>query len=123
MEANEEVFGNYQEAKIYKAVSDDLDIVEEYKFDENVNKGIQSVKFNYNDQYIAAGYTDGYVRIFNTMTKKLTCSINCNPNNVETLVQSIKWRPKIDGRTNNILMAICRDRMIEIHTPSSTINI
>ena len=32
-------------------------------------KGIHSVKFNYNDQYIAAGYRDGYVCIFNMMTK------------------------------------------------------
>ncbi len=31
-------------------------------------KGIQSVKFNYND-HIVAGYRDGYVCIFNMMTK------------------------------------------------------
>jgi hypothetical protein len=37
------------------------------------------------------------------------------------MVQSIKWRPKIEGRTNNILMAICRERMVELHTSSRKI--
>ena len=37
------------------------------------------------------------------------------------MVQSIKWRPKIEGRVNNILMAICKEKKIELHTPSSKI--
>ncbi len=50
-------------------------------------KGIHSVKFNYNDQYIAAGYRDGFVRIFNMMTKKMVCELDCNDNNEnQTLV-------------------------------------
>lgn len=53
------------------------------------------------------------------MTKHLTCVLDCNRTPNETLVQSIKWRPPIEGRTNNILMAVCRDTMYEWHTPSS----
>ena len=50
-------------------------------------KGIHSVKFNYNDQYIAAGYRDGFVGIFNMMTKKMVCELDCNDNNEnQTLV-------------------------------------
>lgn len=65
------------------------------------------------------GYRDGKVRIYNVMTKHLTCELNCNRTHNETLVQSIKWRPKMEGRTNNILMAVSRDTMYEWHTPSS----
>ncbi len=89
--------------------------------DESIKLRIHALKFNYNDKYLAAAYKDGKVRVFNVMTKHLTCTLNCNPSTTETLVQSICWRPKIEGRTNNILMAICRDRMIEIHTPSRKI--
>jgi len=65
------------------------------------------------------GYRDGKVRIFNVMTKTLTCELDCNPVPNETLVQTLKWRPRIDGRTNNILMTACRDTIMEWHTPSS----
>ena len=61
----------------------DLDCILEL----NEPKGIHSVKFNYNDQYIAAGYRDGNVRIFNMMTKKMVCELDCNDNNEnQTLV-------------------------------------
>ena len=84
--------------------------------------GIHSVKFNYNDQYVAAGYRDGNVRIFNMMTKKLVCELNCNEESEnQTLVQVMKWRPKMEGRTNNILMSACRDTIYEWHTPSRKI--
>ena len=84
--------------------------------------GIHSVKFNYNDQYVAAGYRDGYVRIFNMMTKKIVCELNCNEESEnKTLVQVMKWRPKMEGRTNNILMSACRDTIYEWHTPSRKI--
>ena len=107
---------------IFLHMEDKIVLEEEIGFDdENIKQRIHTLKFNHNDQYLAAGYKDGRVRIFNVMTKHLTCTINCNPNNAETLVQSIEWRPKIEGRTNNILMAICRDRMLEIHTPSREI--
>ena len=85
-------------------------------------KGIHSVKFNYNDQYIAAGYRDGFVRIWNMITKKQVCDLDCNDNSEnQTLVQVMKWRPKIEGRTNNILMCACRDTIYEWHTPSRKI--
>lgn len=86
---------------------------------DQVNRGIHSLKFNYNDQYIASGHRDGRVRIFNVMTQKMTCVLDCNRGGNETLVQSVKWRPKIEGRTNNILMTACRDTVMEWHTPSS----
>ena len=80
--------------------------------------GIHSVKFNYNDQYVAAGYSDGIVRIFNMMTKKLVCELNCNEESEnQTLVQVMKWRPKMEGRTNNILRSACRDTIYEWNTP------
>jgi WD40 repeat protein len=88
---------------------------------DTVNKGIHSLKFNYNDQYIASGHRDGRVRIFNVVTQKPTCVLDCNRGGNETLVQSVKWRPKIEGRTNNILMTACRDTVMEWHTPSSKI--
>lgn len=102
---------------------DKISVEDEMGFDdENVKQRIHSIKFNHNDQYLAAAYKDGKVRVFNVMTRHLVCTINCNPNSsTETMVQSIKWRPKIEGRTNNILMAICRERMVEIHTPSRKI--
>jgi WD40 repeat protein len=90
---------------------------------DQVNKGIHSLKFNYNDQYIASGHRDGKVRIFNVVTQKWTCTLDCNRGGNETLVQSVKWRPKIEGRTNNILMTACRDTVMEWHTPSSKINL
>jgi WD40 repeat protein len=83
------------------------------------NLGIHSLKFNYNDQYIAAGYQNGIVRLFNIMTKNLTCELDCNLTPNPSVVQNVKWRPKIEGRTNNILMAICGGSMLEWHTPSS----
>lgn len=90
--------------------------------DNNIKLQVHSLKFNYNDQYLAAGYNDGRVRIFNVKTRKLTCEKDCNLNkNFASLVQCIKWRPPIDGRTNNILMAICHNRVLEIHTPSQKI--
>lgn len=97
---------------------DYVSVTETAIFDEKVYKGIHSLKFNYNDQYLAAGYRDGRVRIFNTKTKNLTCTLDCNPIPNETLVQTLKWRPKIEGRTNNILMTACRDTLLEWHTPS-----
>lgn len=94
-------------------------ITEEAIFKDKIGKGIHSIKFNHNDQYLAAGYRDGYVRIYNVLNQHLTCELNCNSTQNETLVQTIKWRPKIEGRTNNILMTVCRDTMVEWHVPSS----
>jgi WD40 repeat protein len=112
-----------KEASAYyrlNVMDEDYVSVSEYAiFDEKVYKGIHSMKFNYNDQYLAAGYRDGRVRIFNVMTKHMTCVLDCNPVPNETLVQTLKWRPKIEGRTNNILMTACRDTIMEWHTPSS----
>lgn len=34
---------------------DNIQISEEFIFDDKINKGIHSLKFNYNDQYLAAG--------------------------------------------------------------------
>jgi len=34
---------------------DNISVTEEHIFDEKINKGIHSLKFNYNDQYVAAG--------------------------------------------------------------------
>lgn len=34
---------------------DNIEISEEFIFDDNVGNGIHSLKFNYNDQYLAAG--------------------------------------------------------------------
>jgi len=105
-----------------------VQITEAAIMDEKINKGIHSLKFNHNDQYLAAGinlkylfsgYRDGKVRIYNAISKTLTCTLDCNKSINETLVQSVKWRPKIEGRTNNILMTVCRDTMTEWHVPSS----
>jgi WD40 repeat protein len=107
---------------IYLHLEEKITIEEDIGFDdENIKQRIHALKFNHNDQYLAAAYKDGKIRVFNVMTKHLTCTLNCNPSTTETLVQSIQWRPKIEGRTNNILMAICRDRMVEYHTPSRKI--
>ena len=36
------------------------------------------------------------------MTKKIVCELNCNEESEnQTLVQVMKWRPKMEGRTNN----------------------
>ena len=44
------------------------------------------------------------------MTKKIVCELNCNEESEnQTLVQIMKMRPKMEGRTNNILMSACRD--------------
>jgi WD40 repeat protein len=56
------------------------------------------------------------------MTKKVVCELNCNEESEnQTLVQVMKWRPKMEGRTNNILMSACRDTIYEWHTPSRKI--
>lgn len=107
---------------LYEHFEEKIKIIEEPNFyDEDIKKGIHSIKFNHNDQYLAVAYRDGRVRVFNVVTKHQVCELNCNPTTTDTLVQSIKWRPKIEGRTNNVLMAICRDRMVEYHTPSQKI--
>lgn len=67
------------------------------------------------------GYRDGKVRIYNVKTGKMKCELDCNKKGTETLVQSIKWRPKIEGRTNNILMTVCKDTVTEWHTQSSMV--
>lgn len=62
------------------------------------------------------------VRIFNLMTKNMVCELDCsNGNPKENLVQVMKWRPKIEGRTNNILMTACKDTIMEWHTASRQI--
>ena len=123
MEVDDEKIDTNTEHKLEQHNIDGIEVGEEeiYLEDEGINLRIHALKFNYNDQYLAAAYKDGKVRVFNIMTKHMTCCLNCNPSTTETLVQSIKWRPKIEGRTNNILMAICRDRMVEYHTPSRQI--
>jgi len=34
---------------------DNISVTEEYIFDDKIQKGIHSLKFNHNDQYVAAG--------------------------------------------------------------------
>ena len=44
------------------------------------------------------------------MTKKIVCELNCNEESEnQTLVQVMKWRPKMEGRINNILMPTSRN--------------
>ena len=109
------------ECNLFVEDEENFQITKEAVFDEKIGKGIHSIKFNYNDQYLAGGYRDGKVRIYNVMTKNLTCTLDCNKTANETLVQTIKWRPRIEGRTNNILLTACRDTMMEWHTPSRKI--
>lgn len=123
MEIDDEKIQEKSNHELYSHMEDSISIEEDEGFaDDNIKQRIHSIKFNHNDQYLAVAYKDGRVRIFNVVTKQLVCTINCNPSNsTETMVQSIKWRPRIEGRTNNILMAICRERMVEIHTSSRKI--
>lgn len=97
---------------------DYVDITESVIFDMKLNLGVHSLKFSNSDKFLAAGYRDGRVRIFNMEKSSCECELDCNDSKTETLVQTLKWRPRIDGKTNNILMTACRDTLMEWHTPS-----
>jgi WD40 repeat protein len=109
-------------SKYVLTIDDDCIIIEEeIIFDDRLGKtSIHSLKFNHNDQYIAAGTREGTVRIYNVVTKNLTCELDCNLDSSKPVqVQSLKWRPKIEGRTENILMTASKNQVLEWHTPSS----
>ena len=82
----------------------------------NISVFIDQNKIEIDDFYLVS---INFNRIFNVKTGKMKCELDCNKKGTETLVQAIKWRPKIEGRTNNILMAICNDTVTEWHTQSS----
>ncbi|MCQ2817549.1 MAG: hypothetical protein MJ252_09825 [archaeon] len=110
---------------IYLA-NENFKMVPEVSFFGNDVKGVgvHSLKFNYNDKYVAAGYRDGRIRVYSMLNRKPDgkpdFELDCNDGNENrTLVQVMKWRPKIEGRTNNILMAACRDTIFEFHVTSN----
>jgi WD40 repeat protein len=105
----------------YYFEKENIEIDEYAVFSDKLGKtSYHSIRFNHNDQYVAAGTRDGTVRIYNLMTNSFTCELNCNLDiSKPGTVQSLRWRPKIEGRTNNILMTASKDQLIEWHTSSS----
>jgi WD40 repeat protein len=97
--------------------------IEEYAvFSEMLGKtSYHSLRFNHNDQYLAAGTREGTIRIYNITTNNYTCELNCNQDSKPGTIQTLRWRPKMEGRTNNILMTACKDQLLEWHTPSRKI--
>jgi WD40 repeat protein len=53
-----------------------------------------TVKFGYEDQLVAAGYSDGHVRIYNINTNKLINDLNPSQNLKDNgPINTLKWRP------------------------------
>ena len=51
-------------------------------------------RFGFEDSTMAAGYSDGYVRVFNLNTDNKICQINTNPTEKDvTPVNCLRWRP------------------------------
>lgn len=53
---------------------DNISVTEEFIFDDKIQKGIHSLKFNHNDQYVAAGINKKFIlrlkkQIFNSKNK------------------------------------------------------
>lgn len=108
------------EANCYE--KENIEVDEYFTFSEMLGKtSFHSLRFNHNDQYLAAGTRDGTIRIYNITTNNFTCELNCNLDSKPGTIQTIRWRPKMEGRTNNILMTACKDQLLEWHTPSSII--
>jgi hypothetical protein len=51
----EEEFETSSKYQLVPHDDDNISITEEHIFDDKIYKGIHSLKFNYNDQYVAAG--------------------------------------------------------------------
>ena len=51
----EEEFETSSRYNLVQHDEDNISVTEEHIFDDKINKGIHSLKFNYNDQYVAAG--------------------------------------------------------------------
>lgn len=53
-----------------------------------------SLKFGFQDQLVAAGYSDGHVRIYNINTNKLLHDLNPAKNLKDNgPINTLKWRP------------------------------
>ena len=87
--------------------------------------GIQCIRFDPGDKYIAAGCDDGSIRIFNVLTGKLVYILNQRqtaPSGEEEKMPTtcVRWRPAgTSTRTKNVLISVHADGSVQHwHTTS-----
>jgi WD40 repeat protein len=53
-----------------------------------------TAKFGFEDQLVAAGYSDGHVKVYNINTKKIISDLNpCQNLKDNGPINTLKWRP------------------------------
>jgi len=86
--------------------------------------GIQSIKFDPQDRYVAAGCEDGSIRVFNAHTGKLAYLLNqrqaAGLEEEKMPTTCIRWRPAgSSAKTKNVLISIHADGSVQHwHTTS-----
>ena len=82
-----------------------------------------SIRWSPDDSHIAAGCSDGTVKVYSAISGALIRSMNCKLSPDVYPVTSIRWRPdKAIGKTKNVLLATtCDGGVLHWHTSSGKI--
>ncbi|EAR93543.3 WD40 domain protein (macronuclear) [Tetrahymena thermophila SB210] len=77
------------------------------------------VRFDQDDQFIAAGCSDGSVKIFNISTGKLEHNLSGSSGINATPTTCLRWRPPVHNKTKQVLVSVNSDgSIIHWHAPS-----
>lgn len=89
----------------------------------NCESEIFSIRWSPDDSHIAAGCSDGTVKIYSSIYGTLIRSLNCKLSADVYPVTSVRWRPdKAIGKTKNVLLVItCDGGIMHWHTSSGKI--
>ena len=72
----------------------------------SIDRQTFSVRFDYQDKYLAAGHNDGTIRIYNLMTEKEAFILNKDMEDPAPIT-NIKWRPpKAPSITKNVMITV-----------------
>ena len=84
---------------------------------------IFSIRWSPDDNHIAAGCSDGTVKIFSSIYGTLIRSLNCKLTPETYPVTSVRWRPdKAIGKTKNVVLAVtCDGGVLHWHSSSGKI--
>ncbi len=101
----------YAKAKNHRiAVPDDSNVGLRHRFTlGDYVHGLYSTKFDPSDTFIAAGYGDGFVRVFNNETGKMSFEFSAHAyahGNIDEMpVTSMRWRPQVTySKTLHVLV-------------------
>jgi COMPASS component SWD3 len=84
---------------------------------------IFSIRWSPDDSHIAAGCSDGTVKVYSAISGALIRSMNCKMTADVYPVTSIRWRPdRASSKTKNVLLAItCDGGLLHWHTSSGKV--